>query len=91
MYSRLTYRERVCAIVLPHLQQGHNHFMEFISRQNPITVHIKHFKANCQIKDKIHVRKDKYASNSTSDLKGRTALEKSHIDEVSGNDFSVMI
>lgn len=43
-----TYRECVCAIVLPHLQQSHHHFMEFISRQNPITVHIKHFEANCQ-------------------------------------------
>lgn len=41
-----TYRKCVCAIVLPHLQQGHHHFMELISRQNPITVHIEHFEAN---------------------------------------------
>lgn len=43
-----TYRECVCAIVLPHLQQGHHHFMEFISRQDSIAVHIKHFEANWQ-------------------------------------------
>lgn len=42
-----TYRKCVCAIVLPHLQQGHHHFMEFVSRQNPITVYIEHFEANC--------------------------------------------
>lgn len=41
-----TYRKYVCPIVLPHLQQGHHHLMKLISRQNPITVHIKHFKAN---------------------------------------------
>lgn len=46
-----TYRKCVCAIVLPHLQQGHHHFMEFISRQNPITVHIEHFEANCWWKE----------------------------------------
>ena len=48
IYVLWTYRECVCAIVLPHLQQGHHHFMEFISRQNPITVHIEHFEANWQ-------------------------------------------
>lgn len=46
-----TYRECVRAIVLPHLQQGHHHLMEFISRQSAVAVHIEHFEANCELRE----------------------------------------
>lgn len=41
-----TYRQSVCPIVLPNLQQRHHHLVKFISRQNPVVVHIEHLKAD---------------------------------------------
>jgi hypothetical protein len=41
-----TYREVVCAIVLPNLQQCNHHLMELIAAQHTITVHIEHLEAD---------------------------------------------
>lgn len=41
-----SYRDRVRPVVLPHLQQCSHHLPDLLSRQHPITIHIKHFEAN---------------------------------------------
>lgn len=48
-----TYREGVCTVILPHLQQRHHHLMDLIPGQKSIPIYIEHFKTNCNTKRKI--------------------------------------
>lgn len=50
LYNQLlcTYRENVCTVILPHLQQRHHHLVYLISGQNAIPIYVEHFKTNCK-------------------------------------------